>query len=344
MKKIRCLLLLPLATSIQFALGAEIPAVIDRPGGNAGPTQVSVGIWIVDITNIDSAQQNFTAEIALVLRWKDPRLAHTGSGVVRYPLEQIWHPRVAIVNESNSVIRKFPDWVEVEPDGMLTYRQRYAGAFTQPLRLQSFPFDRQTFRIQLIAVRYRLNEVTFVPDQDWIQNGLKQAAGIAPSITLPDWSVEKWETEPLPYALAPGLEYSGYAFEFTASRNVEHYILKVILPLILIVMMSWSVFWIDPTTSNTQFSIAVTSMLTLIAYRFAVDNQLPRLPYMTRLDVFFLISTLLVFFSLIEVLVTTILDNNQQAAPAKKIDRYCRAIVPAIFIIASIAIFAHPRG
>ena len=85
-------------------------------------------------------------------------------------------------------------------------------------------------------------------------------------------------------------------------------------------------------------------MLTLIAYRFAVDNQLPRLPYMTRLDVFFLISTLLVFFSLIEVLVTTILDNNKQNARAKKIDRYCRVIVPVIFVIASIAIFAHPRG
>jgi len=85
-------------------------------------------------------------------------------------------------------------------------------------------------------------------------------------------------------------------------------------------------------------------MLTLIAYRFAVDSQLPRLQYMTRLDVFFLISTLLVFFSLIEVLVTTILDNKQQAAQAKKLDRYCRVAIPVIFVIASIAIFAHPRG
>jgi cadmium resistance protein CadD (predicted permease) len=125
---------------------------------------------------------------------------------------------------------------------------------------------------------------------------------------------------------------------------VQNYILKVIFPLVLIVMMSWCVFWTDPANSNTQFSIAVTSMLTLIAYRFTVDNQLPRLPYMTRLDVFFLISTLLVFFSLIEVLVTTILDNNQQIARAKRIDRYCRVIVPVIFVIASIAIFAHPRA
>jgi len=108
-------------------------------------------------------------------------------------------------------------------------------------------------------------------------------------------------------------------------------------------MMSWSVFWIDPTTSSSQISVAVTSMLTLIAYRFAVDSQLPRLPYMTRLDALFLTSTLLVFFSLIEVLATTILDSKQQAEQAKKIDRYCRIIFPVIFAIASIAIFAKPR-
>jgi len=84
-------------------------------------------------------------------------------------------------------------------------------------------------------------------------------------------------------------------------------------------------------------------MLTLIAYRFAVDSQLPRLPYTTRLDAFILISTLLVFFSLIEVLVTMILDNRRQTERAKKIDRYCRVIVPVIFVIASVALFAKPR-
>jgi hypothetical protein len=340
--------LLPFAgfflVAIQFAHSAETPALIDRPAAGAGPTQVSVGIWIVDISSIDSAQQTFTGDIAIVLRWKDARLAHTGTGLAHYGLDQIWTPRTGIANETSSVVRKLPESAEVEPDGTVLYPQRYVGSFTQPLRLQSFPFDRQTFHIELVAVRYRPNEVRFVPEEDWVRNGIKDGAGIAPSITLPDWKIEKWETKPVTYALAPGLQFSSYAFKFTASRNVQHYILKVILPLVLIVMMSWSVFWTEPTNSSTQFSIAVTSMLTLIAYRFAVDTQLPRLPYMTRLDVFFLISTLLVFFSLIEVLITTILDNNQQIARAKKLDRYCRVIVPAIFVIASIAIFAHPRG
>jgi hypothetical protein len=344
MKTVSSLFLFIFVVSIAIGRSAETPGLIERPAADGRPTQVSVGIWVVDISKIDSAEQSFTAEVAVVLRWKDPRLAHTGTGIARYPLEQVWHPRVAVANETNSVSSKFPDSVEVEPDGRVTYGQLYAGAFTQPLRLRSFPFDRQTFHIQLVAVRYRPNEITFVPDEELIRNGVQRAGGIAPSITLPDWTVEQWETKPLPYALSPGFEFSGYAFEFTASRNLQHYIFKVLLPLVLIVMMSWCVFWTDPTKSNTQFSIAVTSMLTLIAYRFAVDTQLPRLPYMTRLDVFFLISTLLVFFSLIEVLTTTILENNQQARRAKEIDRYCRVIFPLIFAIASIATFAHPRG
>src|SRR5437016_12582858 len=253
--------------SIQVARGAEMPTVIDRPRAQDGPTQVSVGIWIADITSIDSAQQSFTAEIAVVWREKDPRLAHAGHGVVRYPIEQVWHPRIAVVNETNSVSRKFPDLVEVEPDGRATYRQRYAGAFSQPLRLRSFPFDRQTFRLQFVAVRYRANEVQFVPDQDWIDNGLKQAGGIATSIALPDWTIESWNTKAPSYALAPGFEYSGYAFEFTASRNGQHYVWKVILPLVLIVIISYAVFCFKKNTSNSHISIAVNAMHNLIAYQ-----------------------------------------------------------------------------
>ena len=332
------------AVSILSALGSEAPAVIERPAADLGPTQVSVGMWVVDISNIDSAQQNFTAEIAVVLRWKDSRLAHAGNGVVRYPLEQVWHPRVVIVNETNSVTHKLPESVEAERDGTVLYRQRYVGAFTQPLRLRSFPFDRQTFHIELVAVRYRPNEVTFVPNQLWIRDGLRQAGGIAPSITLPDWTIEKWDTKAAVYALAPGLENSSYVFEFTAARNVSHYILKVMFPLVLIVIMSWAVFWMDPIHSNAQINIAITSMLTLIAYRFATDNQLPRLAYMTRLDAFILMGTVLIFFSLIEVITTTILETNHRARLAKTIDRCCRLIFPAIFATATFAIFAHPRG
>ena len=145
MKRIVFLSVVFVAMLIQLVRSAEAPALIERPGSGNVPTQVSVGIWIVDINNIDSAQQSFTADIAVVLRWKDARLAHTGTGAVPYALDQIWTPRVSIANETSSVVRKLPESAEAEPNGTVLYRQRYVGSFTQPLRLQSFPFDRLRF-------------------------------------------------------------------------------------------------------------------------------------------------------------------------------------------------------
>ena len=66
MKRIRFPLLVVFALSIRLTLGSEAPALIDRPNADAGPTQISVGIWVADVSNIDSAQQTFTAEIAVV--------------------------------------------------------------------------------------------------------------------------------------------------------------------------------------------------------------------------------------------------------------------------------------
>ena len=176
--RLRRLLLLAglFAASIQLAHSSEAPTLIERPNADAGPTQVSVGIWVVDINSIDSAQQSFVADVAVVLRWKDSRLAHTSGGVVHYGLEQIWHPRVVIVNETNSVIRRLPETFDVEADGTVLYRQRYVGSFTQPLRLQSFPFDKQDFRVHLVAIRYSPNEVKFVPDQGWVDAALSRLA------------------------------------------------------------------------------------------------------------------------------------------------------------------------
>ena len=101
-------------------------------------------------------------------------------------------------------------------------------------------------------------------------------------------------------------------------------------------MMSWAVFWIEPNDANTQMAVAVTAMLTLIAYRFAVDSDVPRLPYLTRLDSFILMSSVLVFLSLIEVTVTTKFANRNRLPLALKIDTYCRWIFPIVFAIASI--------
>jgi hypothetical protein len=302
-----------------------------RPEDKAGPTTVSVAIWVIDIDSINSLQQNFVANVFVSLRWKDDRLAYHGSDVRKYKLADIWDPRVQIANEIGLIRKTMPEEAEVSPDGTVTYRQRYVGPFSQPLNLQNFPFDRHVFQLHLVAVGHSTDQIRFVPDPKFIAGGLKHAAGIAKNISLPDWKINGFETKQLSYAAIPGFDNAGYVFEFTAERHLQYYIWKIILPLVLIVLMSWSVFLIDPTNSGTKIGVATTAMLTLIAYRFVIDSEVPRVPYLTRLDIFILADTLLILSSLFMVTLTAFLVRIEKEVLARKIERVWRMMFLAVF-------------
>jgi hypothetical protein len=82
-------------------------------------------------------------------------------------------------------------------------------------------------------------------------------------------------------------------------------------------------------------------MLTLIAYRFVVGRDVPRVPYTTRMDTFILATTALVFLSLTQVILTSSLVRRDRAALADKIDRVSRVLFPVAFaavVILSLAV------
>ena len=263
-------------TMTSTGAGAEVKPgsleVLDRPGLKAGPTKVETAILIMDIDSIDSARQTFVSNVLISLSWKDPRLAHSGSGSIKYSLDKIWDPVLQVINESGLVRKTFPEAATVQPDGTVRYVQRYVGSFSQPLLLHEFPFDQHKFKILFMASSYSSDEVQFVPEKMWVDRGLLYAASILSDISLPDWEILEFKTENTPFKVFEDYAMAGYAFEFSANRREEYYVLKVILPLLFIVMMSWVVFWIDPEYSGTQIGVASTSMLTLIAYRFAIDT------------------------------------------------------------------------
>jgi hypothetical protein len=330
-----------LAVSAACAESGPIPMPPSppRPGADAGPTKISILAWFADISKIDSVAESCSANLVIVMRWHDARLAREGSETKCYALSDIWHPRWIVANESDSLKRSFPETVDVTPDGTVIYRQRLIGAFSQALRLHRFPFDHDTFRVHLVVAGMRPDEIEFVPDAAFATAGMPEGVGMAKSLTIQDWQVNAVAAHPRPYVVAPGIEIAGYSLEFSADRLVQHYLLKVILPLILIVLMSWMVFWIDPSNGSSQISVAVTSMLTLIAYRFAVGADVPKLPYLTRLDAFILMSSLLVFASLVEVMITTKWAGADRLESARRMDRVCRWIFPLVFAIITGAVF-----
>lgn len=145
---------------------------------------------------------------------------------------------------------------------------------------------------------------------------------------------------PAPYVPIPGDDQiSGYLISFEGTRRSSHYVIKGIIPLILIVAMSWVAFWIDPQEGSSQIGVALTTMLTLIAYRFAVGSELPNIPYLTRMDIFLLASTVLVFATLIEVVLTSRLARAGRVDQARQIDLWSRWLFPTTFFILTLKAF-----
>src|SRR5262245_31368229 len=69
-------LLAGIADAPGVAAGGEPgTAPATRPDPEGQPTRVSLGVFVVDISGIDDARQTFKADIYVMLRWKDARLA-----------------------------------------------------------------------------------------------------------------------------------------------------------------------------------------------------------------------------------------------------------------------------
>ena len=295
----------------------------ERPDKWKGPTKVHFLVFVIDIDNIDGAAQSFAANFFISLRWKDERLAQDTTSLRQMPLDQVWNPRLVLVNEGGIVRTSMPQVVEVSPDGTVIYRQRYYGPLSQPLKLSQFPMDEHQFTIRFAAAGYRPGELDFIPE-DQIRGTKITGGGISEELSLPDWTILEHQVAPNPYEPVNGLLVPGFTFEFTGKRSFPYYLWQVVVPLLLIVMMSSTVFWIDPVNVGSQIGVATSSIFTLIAYRFVMAGLLPRLPYMTKMDYFILASTLLVFMALVEVIVTSYLVRSNRDRLARNIDKLAR--------------------
>jgi hypothetical protein len=284
---------------------------------------VEIKIVLLDVDEVNNVKQNFTANLATAMHWQDHSLVHDGPGSISRPLADVWHPSIQILNQQR-IIATFPQVVEIDPNGAVTYRQRYWGNFSQPLKLKSFPFDTQRLKLTLANIGFGMRSVRLIPSPD---------SGIAEQFSVPDWKVTGWDFVALNLPIEENdTQVKGMVFSLDVKRDTSFFKYKVILPLVLIVMMSWMVFWIDPSLVATQISVSVTAMLTMIAYRFALSGLVPRLVFLTSLDFFVLVSTLTVFMSMLEVLYTAHLATHDQIEKARLVDRHARWVVPLIYV------------
>jgi hypothetical protein len=245
----------------------------------------------------------------------------------------VWTPRLVTVNQQ-AAWSAFPEYVEIQPDGEVIYRQKVWARFSQPLDLRNFPFDRQSLDVHVASAGLLEKEVKFVPYQV-----PGEESGTAEQFSLPDFDVLSWEAVPVPYPPGDENGVAGFRMRIEVQRQAVYFLIKVILPLCLIVIISWAPRWIDPEQIGTNIGVSTTAFLTLVAYLFATNVLLPRVSYVTRLDRFILLSTIMVFVCLLQTVVNIVLVGKKKTSLAARIDFWSRMIYPATLAVVLLVSF-----
>lgn len=321
-----------LSSSYRLLIGVNAPSVLAgaaEPSGRpviALPTEVLIWLEIDQITSVNQPDENYSIVGALYLRWNDPQRAFR-------PDECHCAYQSYFDDDFNEFTRVGATWPEyvmfnqqwrretqlrgavVASDGTVTLTERFTVILQAPdFDFRMFPFDSQTFYFR-IDMLFNDDRYVLVPVADRVAFGSQLG-----------------EEEFVFHSIEPSVRsensISRFALRFEAKRNFTYYAFRVLLPIGLILLVTWVTFFLGDFVKRVD--VAGANLLVFVAFNFTVSDDLPRLGYLTLLDTL-LISTFVVT-SLIIVLNVYLqwLTKHHQGDQVHRIDR--------------IAIWAFPLG
>ena len=128
-----------------------------------------------------------------------------------------------------------------------------------------------------------------------------------------------------------GRTVSEFVLTMDVERNSFFMIRLVVIPLALIVMLSWSVFWMERSSLGDRISVSFIGILTAVSYQILTAGIQPQIAYFTLFHGFLNLSLLIMCATVVVNLVVGALDRQGRTALGDRVDRRCRWIFPVIF-------------
>ncbi|MGB7946065.1 MAG: hypothetical protein WCH75_00135, partial [Candidatus Binatia bacterium] len=304
------------------------------PPKEAGPVVVHARFEFHDINEINDGAETFEFAGVLTLRWRDPRQAFD-PGVVGvnekifqggYQFNELatgWYPQVVLVNESG-LYQKNGVVLRVEPDGTSTLIETLNAAAESEINMRRFPFDRHRLEAVFQVLGFDKDEVLMQVESD---SGTSSAG----EIRVPQWTVTgvsaSVRDRPASYAGRRGIS-AALVVSVDVQRESFYTVRLVIIPLVLIVLLSFSVFWMDRSSLGDRLSVSFIGILTGVAYLLVTSEQLPRISYFTLIHGFLNLSFLTMCATVVINLVVGGLDKQGKFGTGDRIDRICRWLFP----------------
>ena len=329
------LMVCPVANAIDAAM----------PNPPASPTEVSVGVFVADIIDLDEVNENFQIEMILIAVWKDPRLAFdaekegTKEKIFQGPYQFAevytgWWPQLLILNEVGrgdfNAVK-----LTVYPDGTVRYAEQRNVLLETPMSLEDYPFDIQRLNAYIVPFGNRKEEVVLK-----INDGLSQATDEYvkrhSDVNIAEWDLrhlqmEEGETYYRYYGKKQ--EISQIKLTIVMQRQSAHVVWDIICPLFILVSMIWSIFWMDIESLADRLNISFIGILTIVAYQFLIIDNMPRISYLTFTDALLLLSFIIMSATIPESLYIHSLVRRGKQRKAQRIDRAARWAFPLVYIV-----------
>ncbi len=299
------------------------------PSGDV-PTDVNIGLYIFDVTNIDERNQTLTVEATLYLAWQDKRVLEklniTGEqyfqdAQAQAVLEQIWWPYVRILHLQGTRT-KGSLLLKVTEAGELEYHERMQIQVETKIDMRRFPFDKQTLNIifQPFYDHYpSINFKSALPEEG-VRSGAHSAQWLFEGYTS---SIRGVANEAGTYVLPD------YELQVNYKRKSGFYVLNVFGPMLLIMLVSWSVFWLWKQAYINRVALIKTALLAVLVFQWVVYGEEPRVPYHTFFDSFVFWSFLVLAMSA----VILIVSYNLPHYLGKRLEWHSRWLVPLVYFL-----------
>ena len=256
-----------------------------------GAKLVTVGIYGINIYNMDVRSNTYHMTAYLWMRWRgdyDPvESLDFVNGVEDWGLVK-------------KVIMKEP---ELLSNGEKYQVIRIDGVFFQPFNLKNYPLDKQELSLYLENSSDSYDKVFYVPD--------RISSGYDVGLIVPGWKVNgltsksyihDYGTDFGEVGVNKASKYSVVKFAFHVDREVNVFLLKLFIPLLIVLMTNWFSLILKPTYIEVRTTMPATALLTLVFLQKSAMDAIPECPSLVLMDKIYLLAYLCIVVTLLQII------------------------------------------
>ena len=297
-----------------------------------GPVDIHVGLFVNELREIDAMADTFRFLGTVTATWCDPRLAFDPQ---EEGTETLAYHGLAAEEKTNSIwtVQGFPtNQIGAVAATQRVLRQRFDGRISATLNfdtklaadydLRRFPFDKQTLTLGMESFAWDASQLVMIANHD--------TTGFSNDFIMPEWDIVDVFAETMITDVARSEEpFSRLLLSIVIERKSGFYLWKVLLPLLIIVALSWSVFWMKDEKFAVRVRTSATGILTIVAYQFMAAKDLPRVAYLTLIDKIMVASFILLAITVVQSLIVSRCSDPEVG---RRIDRNARWIFPLAYV------------